>query len=158
MTKPFDFKPSDPTTQPKTLLDLKLWMEANGCNFLSYQVGSSSIAEGFVLEKEGNFFVWKFTERGVENVIKAFESESDAVAHAFEEIKTDVWAWSHCIGFLSSKTGLATLQTILQNRKVSYYDDVIPYGGEHNPRYRVYVHGSDAVAVADLRERFYSAL
>ena len=154
MINPFQFSPKAPFGELGTLLELKTWMVENGCNFQSYQIDSGSIAEGYILETEGDSFVWKYTERGKERVVHTFENECDAVTYAFKQINGDVWAWCHMVGFLKSKVMLTILKIILRYRNVVFYEDAIPYGGRHDLRYRVYVHGRDASLVADLRKPF----
>lgn len=126
-------------------------MEENGCNFLSYQIDSAPISEGFILAKVGTSFQWVFTERGVKRVEKVFDCESDAVVHAYTQIKDDSWAWSHLVGFIKDQVKLTALKKSLQRRGIHFYDDMIPYGGKDDVRYRVYVHGCKAEAVADLQ-------
>jgi hypothetical protein len=156
MSRRFDFNPKEPVAELKTVQSLKSWMEENGCNFLSYEIDSARIAEGHILAPVGSSYHWIYTERGVESVVKRFDNESDAVFFAYNQIKVDGWAWSLMVGFVSEMEELNALKNCLTKKKIPFYEDSIPYGGKDDLRYRVYVHGSHANAVSDLKERFGS--
>jgi hypothetical protein len=149
-----DFTPNLPAIELKTVQDLKSWMKENGCNFLSYDIDSGPIYEGFILAPAGSSFFWFYTERGVETPLKVFRKEADAVAYAYDHIRNDGWAWSHMVGFTSDKTILEQLTSCLEMRNVAYYVDKIPYNGPSDVRYRVFVHGSNAELVSDLETQF----
>ncbi|MDD7972468.1 hypothetical protein [Roseinatronobacter alkalisoli] len=154
MPQAFDFKPDEPTAELRTIHDLKSWMVKNGCNFLSYQIDSAPIYEGFILAEVRSFFHWIYTERGVERTDMVFRCELDAVSYAYKHIRDDGWAWSHMVGFAKDKAQLGALRNCLQSRNIAYYEDEIPFGGKDDTRYRIYVHGSRAEAVADLKLEF----
>jgi hypothetical protein len=154
MSRKFDFHPREPVVEPITIQSLKSWMEENGCNFLSYEIDSAPISEGHILAPVGSWYHWIYTERGTESVIETFAKERDAVSFAYRKIKADGWAWSHMVGLLKEKEQLTALKDRLTNMQIPFFEDSIPYGGKDDLRYRVYVHGSQAEAVSDLRETF----
>jgi hypothetical protein len=154
MHKTPNFTPHRSSSALATLRDLKAWMVENACDFLSYQIDSAIIHEGFILAPVGSSFNWIYTERGIETVQKRFKSEAEAVSYAYEQIRGDGWACSHLIGFLREKTQLQALKLALQDRSIDYFEDAIPYGGKDDMRYRVFVHNACAAAVADLKEKY----
>lgn len=156
MKRRFDFCPEEPAVEPKTVQALKSWMEECGCNFQSYQIDSLPILEGYILAEVRDTFHWIFTERGVETVVRVFGNETDAVSYAYEKIKADGWAWSHVVGFVKTKKELMALKSSLEKLQIPYHEDSIPYGGKSDIRYRVFVHGSAAELVSELREEYFN--
>ena len=154
MKSQFDFRPKEPATEPTSIRALKAWMKNNGCNFLSYNIDSAGIAEGYILAPVGSAYHWMYTERGKETVVERFANECDAVSFAYQQIKSDGWAWSHMVGILDGKKELNALKESLTRMQIKYHEDSIPYGGKYDLRYRVFVHGSQADAVSDLRKKF----
>ncbi|MEJ8561723.1 hypothetical protein QTO30_11160 [Yoonia sp. GPGPB17] len=155
MTRPFDFKPIDPETRLTTIHALKAWMIANRCNGWSYDIGGSTIFEGYRLIQNAASFDWVYTERGVESVVKRFAQESDAVAYAFAQIRRDGFAWAYHVCSVRELAQRDAIKHELESRNIGYYDDAIPYGGMKDMRYRIYVHVSDADAVTDLVSKYH---
>lgn len=149
-----EFKPNEPKEKIQTVSGLKAWMIENQCNFLSIGIGSQPY-EGYMLEsgKDGKFS-WIYTERGIKHVQRRFDTEAEAADFAFKQLKDDPIDWRQMIGFLKRKRELAVLLLALDERGIFYFQDVIPYGGPGDPRYRVFVNGLDASSVADLKSKY----
>ncbi|KZL09813.1 hypothetical protein [Pseudovibrio sp. Ad26] len=137
-----EFTPPKPDRPPRNLVDLKAWMEANCCNFNGYSLDGEVILEGFILRRENKQFILFYTERGTEREISRFNTEEEATQHAYEQLKEDVWAWSHCLAFTKSTRKIQNLKTQLSDKNIYFYEDVIPYGGPADPRYRLFVFGN----------------
>ncbi len=84
---------------PKTELELEKWMKENCFNFNNYSINGNVIHEGHGIDKPEGLFIWFYTERGKKNKLKEFQTEEEVVAYAYNIIKNDKWARTHCIGF-----------------------------------------------------------
>jgi len=141
---------------PKTQKELEIWMKQNCANFNSYSINSNSIFEGFGIEVIRGAFTWYYTERGEKRTIKTFQTESEIIEYAYLHIKSDKWAWTHCIGFTSDKTKADELSKVLVNMGISYFKDEIPYYSLHRPVYRIFVLGCDIKKTEFLMEKYYT--
>jgi hypothetical protein len=139
--------------EPSTIRELDDWMTAH-CYPDSYAIGNRIIGEGYGLYHDGNLFVWFYTERGVRDNLRCFQTESEAVAHAFAAITGDKTANRHLIGFVTDKVQKQALLTELDARGIKYGEDKIPFGGLYDRRSRIFVFGCDIRRVADLQEKY----
>lgn len=139
---------------PSTLSELDQWMKDNCYANDSYAIAGRSIFEGYGISRDANGFHWYFTERGQQETIASFATESEAVAYAFNQISKDKTAQRHLVGFHKEKSAAKELIAELQNRKIVFEQDEIPYGGISDPRYRIFVFGCDILHVKDLQEKF----
>lgn len=140
---------------PKTAVELENWMKANCYNQMSYSINGNLIFEGFGIEKKGEYYVWYYTERGQRNDLKHFSTEEDAIAYAYQQIKDDKWAKSHCIGFTKSKNKSAALANKLSSMGIEYFQDEIPKYGPLSSVFRTFVFGCSIKQVANLKEKYY---
>lgn len=140
----------DNSYSPKTQKELESWMKENCCNFESYSINGNAIYEGF-----GGLFIWYYTERGEKNKLKYFQSESEIIEYAFNQIKTDKWAKTHCIEFTTSKDEKQELESILKDTNVDFFQDEIPYYGLERPVYRTFVLGCDINKTKYLKLKYY---
>ena len=139
--------------EPSTIQELDEWMTAH-CYPDSYAIGKRIIHEGYGLYRDGNQFVWFYTERGVRDNLHYFQTESEAVAYAFAAIINDKNADRHLVGFVSDKGEEQALLAELDQRGIAYWKDSIPFGGLHDPRTRVFVFGCDIRQALDLQETY----
>ncbi len=148
----FDFEGNPfPTTEK----ELRQWMIQECYNFNQYSIGGNIIDEGYGIDKLGLLYTWYYTERGNRENFKYFDSEEEIVEYAFDRIKNDKWAKTHCVGFTTNQEESNTLKTELTKRRVEYMEDRIPYYGEHNPVYRVFVFGCNYLKTEDLKIKHY---
>jgi len=140
--------------EPSTIQELDEWMTAN-CYNDSYGIGNRNIHEGMGLDIIGSLFVWYYTERGQRKYLNYFQTEKEAVAFAFDQIKSDPFASRHMIGFLKDKCQEQELLAELDNRQIGYKTDRIPYGGINDQRCRVFVFGCDIRRALDLKEKYF---
>lgn len=138
---------------PKTQKELRLWMEENCYNFRGYSISQNAISEGFGIEKSGEKFIWYYTDYNKKEYLKYFKSESDIVEYAFNQIKSDKWAKANCIGFGNSEIDSNQLAEILDNLKIEYFQDTIPFSDK--PVFRTFVFGCDIKKVEFLKSKFY---
>lgn len=139
--------------QPATLNDLDAYMIAH-CYNNSYAIGERKISEGFGLDKNGNTFIWYYTERGRKENLNSFSTEKEAVEFAFAHITADPYARRHLIGFLKKDESIKNeLLLELKNRGIDFFIDEIPYA-VNDPRCRVFVFGCDLKNVSDLKEKY----
>lgn len=135
---------------PKTEIELESWMKENCYHFNSYSINGNSIYEGFGIKKSNDLFIWYYTERGQENNIKTFQSENEIVEFAFNQIKADKWARTHCIGFTNDKNKNLEMKRALQKMKIDFFEDEIPYDGIDGPVYRIFVSGCDIIQTRNI--------
>ncbi|MEO6734560.1 MAG: hypothetical protein ABIN01_25290 [Ferruginibacter sp.] len=128
-------------------------MTAN-CYNESYGIGNRNIHEGYGLSTSGSLWVWYYTERGIKQNLTYFQTEKEAVEFAFKTITADDSAKRHLVGFIKEKLKVEELLAELQNRKIHFYKDEIPYGGLVDRRIRVFVFGCDINRVSDLQQQF----
>lgn len=133
--------------------ELDDWMTAH-CYPDSYAIGKRIIHEGYGLYRDENQFVWFYTERGVCDNLLTFQTESEAVAYAFNAIIGDKTANRHLVGFVSDKGEEQALLAELDQRGIAYWKDEIPFGGMHDKRSRIFVFGCDIRRLPDLLEKY----
>ncbi|MRX47820.1 hypothetical protein [Pedobacter puniceum] len=141
---------------PKTEIELENWMKENCFNFNSYSINGSSIYEGFGIDKSGGLYIWYYTERGQKDNLKYFKSEIEIVEYAFNQIKSDKWAKTHCIGFSTDINKINDLKNILETMETVYFEDKIPYYEIDRPVYRVFVLGCDIKKTEYLKEKYWT--
>lgn len=141
---------------PKTVIELENWMKENCFNFNSYSINGNIIYEGFGIAKLQGSFVWYYTERGQRDILQSFKSETEMVAFAFNQIKTDTWAKAHCIGFSEDKNKIIELENLLMQMNIEFFEDKIPYYGIERPVYRVFVLGCDIKKTEYLKEKYWT--
>ena len=134
----------------RTMPELVDWMKYECANSNGgYGIGQTA-HDGFEIEREGQAWHWRFNERGNSRTIQTFESEEEIVSFAYDQIRKDPWAWTHCIGWLKAENESAALRKNLEERGFPFYSDQIPYGGIDDPRYRVFVFGRDSLSFKAL--------
>ena len=79
----------DHTDVPKTEKEPERWMKDNGYHFNGYSINGNAIDEGFGIDRSGGLLIWYYTERGKKDNQKYFQTENEAVAFAFHQIKVD---------------------------------------------------------------------
>lgn len=144
--------------KPVTIEELENWMRERCFNFNSYSINGNFICEGLGIEKEGQLFSWYFTERGKKEVLKYFGTEHEIVAYAFDQLRSDTWARTHCIGFTANKKKADELCMLLKDLNIEYIEDSIPYYGPERPVYRIFVLGCSIRQTEHLKEKYKEAL
>lgn len=141
---------------PKTEIELEKWMKENCFNFNSYSINGNSIYEGFGIDKIGGLYIWYYTERGQKDNLKYFKTESEIIEYAFNQIKSDKWAKTHCIGFSADVNKITELKSELLKIEIEFFEDKIPYYGMDRPVFRVFVLGCDIQKTEQLKEKYYT--
>jgi hypothetical protein len=141
---------------PKTEIELENWMKENCFNFTSYSINGNSIYEGYGIDKSGGLYIWYYTERGQKDNLKYFKSESEIIKYAFNEIKSDKWAKTHCIGFSTNLDKINDLKIELQKMETEFFEDKIPYYGLDRPVYRIFVLGCDIQKTEHLKVKYWT--
>ena len=147
--------PGSADSKPLTMSELKTWMKENFANFLSYSIGGNDIDEGFILDHDHTGYHWIFTERGSRDIHKSFVTEAEAVTYAYQQIKGDTWAWSHCIGFTPSEDEHRALAKILNEMGIEFLQDRINYFANRPGTYRTFVFGKDKLRTLHLAEKYF---
>jgi hypothetical protein len=140
---------------PQTEIELENWMKSNCYNFNSYSINGNFIWEGFGIERNGPLFHWYYTERGEKNILETFRTEQEIIAFVYNQLKTDKWAKTHCIGFGFDKTETEQLANILNEMNIEYFQDQIPYYPD-KPAYRTFILGCDILKVENLKTKYYN--
>ncbi|MEM6842890.1 MAG: hypothetical protein AAF632_11745 [Bacteroidota bacterium] len=140
---------------PTTELELEQRMKENCYNFNGYSINGNSIHEGFGIDKLGSLFAWYYTERGNRDNLKYFQSEKEIVEYAFKQIKSDMWAKVHRVGFTVDKVKIDELAQTLKKRNIEFLQDSIPYYGSQSPVYGIFVFGCSNRRVIDLKDKYH---
>lgn len=114
-----------------------------GCNPSMYAIGSrGGASDAFCLSHRDAQWQVCYTERGLDSPpIYASGSESQACEFFFKYIMA--MRHDHCVGFFKSQDNAVALEHELREPGVISWSDQIPYGGKHDPRYRVFVTGKE---------------
>ena len=129
--------------------ELKKWFEDECCRENTYAIGEEpNLFEGLGLQKDGDEFIWYFTERGRKQIIKTFEDEEAACEFAFNQIKNNRFAKTHLIA-LTDEIKMNEIINELKKRNIKYETDKIPYE-KGIYKHRVFVFGCDYRKVKDL--------
>lgn len=139
---------------PETIDQLRQWMETHCCSDHHYAIGDRFVHEGYGLRQSGSGYIWYYTERGSEDILKTFEIEKEAVAYAKQVIENDRFASSHLVAVVKNQAEEEALLHELTIRNIDFWKDSIPYDGSDDRRTRVFVRGCGVLKVGDLRERF----
>lgn len=136
-----------------TVDELAAQLLAQGCNPSLYAIGSRGAASDvFYLSQVGGRWQVCYTERGRDaEPIYVSASESEACQFFFEHVMA--MRHDHCVGFFDREDEAVALRRELGELGVQSWIDTIPYGGERDLRYRVFVVGKGIhVAMAVLGE------
>lgn len=139
---------------PKTIPELEHWMKEHCFNFNSYSINGNPIYEGLGIDHTDGVFIWYYTERGQKQVVETFNTEAEITAYAFNQIKSDKWATTHCIGFSADIGKITDLKNKLDQMNIEYFEDQIPYYGPERPVYRVFVLGCDILKTEHLKKKY----
>lgn len=139
---------------PLTVEELEEWMKANYYNFNSYALHGGNAIEGFGIEVWGGKYVWYYAERGIKTPDKYFRTEQEIVEYAYQQIRNDKWAQSHCIGFTCDQYLADELVKTLDGMGIEYFRDKIPYTAERYA-HRIFVFGADICKTSHLKEKYY---
>ncbi len=128
-----------------TMGKLAAKLEAEGYNENFYCIGSGwkRLSDGHALTAAAGGFEFFYTERGQENLIRFFVDEDEACNFVYEFLTNYKWAKSHLVGFFVFEKDAENLAAKLRAEKIESTVDKIPYGGMNDPRYRVFVFGTD---------------
>jgi hypothetical protein len=125
--------------------ELRRKLEAAGCNPLLYVIGEpGSASDVYCLTRRGARWEVYFTERGRhEPPIYSSASEADACAFFFGHITA--MRHEHMVGSFPTLAAAEALQARLAAAGVTARIDRILYSGPDDPRYRVFVTGTDVL-------------
>jgi hypothetical protein len=121
-----------------------------GCNPDSYAIGERGRAsDAYCLTQANGMWSVYYTERGVDQS-PFFETadETEACDYFFQFIMR--FRHDHLVGFFRAETAAQALQAILERYGIPSRQDKIPYGGWHDPRYRVFVSGKAIFAAREI--------
>lgn len=141
---------------PTTIPELEHLMKEHCFNFNSYSINGNPIYEGLGIDQSGGVFTWYYTERGQKQVLETFNTEAEITAYAFNQIKSDKWAKTHCIGFSADIGKIIDLKNTLAQMNIKYFEDQIPYYGIERPVYRVFVLGCDILKTEKLKKKYWT--
>ncbi len=116
------------------------------------------ILSGKVLEskKTDHFFIGTILNEEKKNILETFRTEQKIIEFAYNQLKTDKWAKTHCIGFGFDKNEAEQLRKILNEMNVEYFQDQIPYYPD-KPTYRTFVLGCGILKVENLKTKYYKS-
>jgi hypothetical protein len=135
---------------PTNTADLIRRLEETGCNPLHYVVGEPfAVSDVYCLTRRGARWEVYFTERG-RHEPPIFSSPSEAEACAFFFAHITAMRHEHMVGAFVTPAEAEMLQAQLAAAGVAARIDRILYSGPDDPRYRVFVTGTDIVIARSL--------
>lgn len=141
---------------PTTEIELENWMTENCFNFNNYLINGNGIGDGFGIDKSNGRYIWYYIERGNKDNLKYFKSETEIVEYAFNQIKSDEWAKTHCIGFSTDFNKINELKKELEKMNIEFIEDQIPYYGIDKPVYRIFVLGCDIQRTKQFKAEYWT--
>ena len=133
-----------------TLNQLKKQLEAAGCSSANYHLGEpQGASDVYCLAQRNGRWHFFYTERGLDNPPeKIFASEAEACTFYYEFVMG--MRHLHLVGFYKSLEKLQEHAAYLQRHSISTTADSIPYGGQTDLRYRLFVEGKTIFQIRQL--------
>lgn len=133
-----------------TLDELKQRLHEAGCSTANYQIGEPwAVSDLYCLAKRNGRFHIFYTERGLDSPPeKIFDDEAEACQYYFDFVMNI--RHNHLVGFYQSADSLERHAAFLEKHGIATTRDKVPYGGWHDPRYRLFVEGTDIFTVQQL--------
>lgn len=72
---------------PKTIVQLSQWMKDNCYQPNSYSLHGETFNDTCGITLHNGKYAWYYTERGIHDYLKYFDTEEEIVAYAFSEIQ-----------------------------------------------------------------------
>ncbi|WP_395057913.1 hypothetical protein [Flavobacterium sp.] len=135
---------------PRTIKELKKYMIDNCYNCDLYAVIDKQKHDGFGLEEWGELYVWYYVERGNRENINYFNAEEKAVEYIYDVLLTDKFARSHFFKLIDDPLKKNELVNSLNNKKIEFWTDEIPYLGIDGKATRFFIVGCDIKKVKDF--------
>jgi hypothetical protein len=124
-----------------TIDELRERLEAEGCNPRRYAIGTRGAAtDAHCLTKRGDRWEVYYTERGQDDE-PTFSSTDEAEACAFFLRFMLAERHDHMVAIFRDEAAAWALRLRLGGLGIASFHDRIPYGGPHDPRFRVFVSG-----------------
>lgn len=112
--------------------------------------------DGEGLAQLGAKFYWYKRERGNMLDIQYFDTEKDAVAHAFYRISRDKYARRHLLRVESNQMVASHIVAELVRRNLEYELESVQVGDNFGlPAHAIYVYGCDLRKALDLKYKEY---
>ncbi len=129
-----------------TVDELRARLEAEGCNPLRYAIGARGAASDAhcLTQRDGRWDVY-YTERG-HDAAPIFSSTDEAEACAWFLHFMLSERHHHLVGFFRGEAAAWALRQRLDDVGIESFLDRIPFGGPHDPRFRVFVSGKAVFA------------
>ena len=133
-----------------TLDELKQRLHDAGCSTANYHIGEpQGASDVYCLAKRNGRFHCFYTERGLDSPPeKIFDDEAEACQFFYEFVMNI--RHNHLVGYYKSVDNLERHAAFLEEHDIATSRDKIPYGGWHNPRYRLFVEGPDIFTARQL--------
>lgn len=130
--------------------ELALRLLEQGCDPSMFAIGACGAAsDAFCLRHDGRAWRVYYTERG-NDAPPIYSSPDEAQACEFFFRHMTTMRHDRLIGFFRVQSGAEALCRHLQAAGIAAWSDRIPYGGDDDPRFRVFVAGKDVVAAETL--------
>jgi hypothetical protein len=124
-----------------TIAELARRLEAEGCRPESYAIGArGSASDAFCLAFDGDQWRIYYTERGTDAPPIYTSADKEAACDWFFRLVMSQ-PHNHLVGFFRAAAAAQALRARLVGHGIASTVDRIPYGGMHDPRFRVFVPG-----------------
>ena len=133
-----------------TIDELKQRLHDAGCSTDNYHIGEpQGASDVYCLATRNGRFHFFYTERGQDSPPeKIFDNEAEACQYYYDFVMNI--RHNHLVGFYQSANSLQRHAAFLEKHGIATTYDKIPYGGWHDPRYRLFVEGMAIFTVRQL--------
>lgn len=133
-----------------TIADLQERLLAAGCSRSNYHLGEPyRVTDVYCLAQRAGGWHFFYTERGKDSPPeKIFMDEAEACQFFYDFVMKI--RHLHLVGFYQSLETFRQHTRFLQQHGLTISTDQIPYGGWEDPRYRLFVEGTDIFTVRQM--------
>lgn len=140
---------------PHTVNDLIQWLRLH-CYNRNYQILEENALDGEGLGQLGTKYYWFRRERGNMAQMQYFDSEQEAVTHAFYKISRDRFARRHLLRVEPNRFVAQRIAAELALRNLEYELETVQVSDNFGlPGHAIYVYGCDLKKALDLKYKEY---
>lgn len=141
-----------------TLEELEAYLDKNCYSFLGLSIGNHRAPEGIVIEKCNEKFIYAYSERGNQYLIKSFGTEKELVQYALTELMKDEWLKAHIVASTFEYKEILEAEKQLVDRKIKFKRNDIPNYRVGRTAYRIFVFGTDILKLDGFKEKYLHSL
>lgn len=138
-----------------TILELEKHLEEEGYSFQAITIGKHHAPEGIIIEKEGDQYLYAYSERGNKRILQSFSKEEDLVTYAWEQLNSDKWMKAHLVAWVWSEEAITKAEAELTSMNIKFERNDIPTYAKGKRAYRIFVFGNDVLRLAEFKRTYW---